>query len=187
MRTLLQVVRRLLLALAALGARIEFTLWSDNHRRPQPCRRLYLRLQRVQHGPRIYCGPEVMIRAPGHLVIGDRCALGWSTRIWNYAPVTIGADFTAAAGLTINTGGHDIETMRGVVAPIRIGDRVWCGLNVSILAGVTIGDDVVIAAGAVVTQDIPSGSVAAGVPARVVRSLQRDLTRFDRGDWGPQP
>ncbi len=187
MRTLLQILRRFLLALAGWGARIEFALWSDNHRRYQPCRRLYLRLQRVRHGRQIYCGPEVMIRAPGNLVIGERCSLGWSTRIWNYAPITIGEDFISAAGLIINAGGHDVQTMRGVVAPIAIGNRVWCGMNVTILAGVTIGDDVVIAAGAVVTRDVPSGCIIGGVPARVLKPLQRDLSRFDRSDWGPRP
>ena len=50
---------------------------------------------------------------------------------------------------------------------------MWCGVNVTILAGVTIGDDVVIGAGSVVTGDIPENSVAAGVPARVLRPLDR--------------
>lgn len=179
-----QLLRRAVVGLAALGARIEFSLWADTHRRRQSFRRLYLWLMRVQHGHHIYCGPLVMIRAPGNLTLGERCALGYDTRIWNYAPVLIGDDFMAAAGLTINTGGHDVQTMRGVIAPVSIGNRVWCGLNVSILAGVTIGDDVVVAAGAVVTRDVPSGSIVGGVPARLIRPLLRDPAAFDRSDWG---
>ena len=56
-------------------------------------------------------------------------------------------------------------------APIHIGENVWLGANVTVLGGVTIGDNAVIAAGAVVTKNIPPNTVAAGVPARVVRTL----------------
>ncbi|WP_066342556.1 acyltransferase [Azohydromonas lata] len=183
MSALLKHFHRLLVTCCVIGAWLEFFLWADNHRQRQFIRRLYLRLKRVRHGRHVYCGPLVMIRSNGNLTLGERCALGYDTRIWNYAPISIGDDFMAAAGLTINAGSHDVTTMRGQAAPVRIGHRVWCGLNVSILAGVTVGDDVVIAAGAVVTRDIPSGSVAAGIPARVVRALERDPALFDRSDW----
>jgi acetyltransferase-like isoleucine patch superfamily enzyme len=55
-------------------------------------------------------------------------------------------------------------------APIEIGNNVWIGMNVSILKGVKIGDGSVIAAGAVVTSDVPSNSLAGGVPAKVIKS-----------------
>ena len=55
--------------------------------------------------------------------------------------------------------------------PIVIGKNVWIGANVTILGGVTIGDNSIIAAGAVVNKDIPPDSVAAGVPARVIKSI----------------
>ena len=56
-------------------------------------------------------------------------------------------------------------------APIRIGRRVWIGANVVITKGVTIGDNSVIAAGAVVTRDIPANVVAGGVPAKVIKEI----------------
>ena len=55
-----------------------------------------------------------------------------------------------------------------IIGPIRVGNNVFIGLNTIILPGVTIGDDCVVGAGSVVTHDIPSGSVVAGVPARVI-------------------
>lgn len=58
-----------------------------------------------------------------------------------------------------------------LMGPIKIGNNVFIGNNAIILPGVTIGDNVIIGAGAVVTRDIPSDSVAAGVPARVIKSL----------------
>jgi maltose O-acetyltransferase len=56
-------------------------------------------------------------------------------------------------------------------APITIGENCWFGGNVTVCAGVTIGDNVVVGAGAVVTRDLPSGVLAVGTPARVVREL----------------
>ena len=125
-----------------------------------------------------------MLRNPGNLVIGNRCSLGYNTKIWNYASITIGDDFISAVGLTINTGGHDVQTMSSMLAPINIGHRVWCGMNVTILAGVTIGNDVVIAAGSVVNKDIPSNTIVAGIPAKPLRRLVRNLDQYDRTDWG---
>lgn len=65
------------------------------------------------------------------------------------------------------------ERLRGEFnnQPITIGDRVWIGGNVTILPGVTIGDEAVIGAGSVVTKDIPSGVVAVGNPCRVLRKI----------------
>ncbi|MGB4256363.1 MAG: DapH/DapD/GlmU-related protein [Phycisphaerae bacterium] len=63
-----------------------------------------------------------------------------------------------------------------LLAPIRVGNNVFIGYGAIILAGVTIGDNVVIGAGAVVTKDIPSNSVAAGVPPRVIKSLDEYWT-----------
>ena len=55
--------------------------------------------------------------------------------------------------------------------PVRIGDNCWLGQNAVILKGVTIGDHCVIGANSVVTSDVPSGSVAVGNPARVIKTL----------------
>lgn len=57
-------------------------------------------------------------------------------------------------------------------APVKIGDNVFVGINSIIMPGVTIGNDVIIGAGSVVTKDIPDGTVACGVPARVVKTLE---------------
>jgi acetyltransferase-like isoleucine patch superfamily enzyme len=127
----------------------------------------------VRHGRQTTFGIGVHIRNRGNLSLGERCGIGSFARIWNYAPITIGDDFLAAGGLTLNSSTHDPVTLEPQGMPIDIGHRVWCGVNVTILAGVTIGDDTVIGAGSVVVNDIPSNCIAAGVPARKLKDLDR--------------
>ncbi|MNW69701.1 Galactoside O-acetyltransferase [compost metagenome] len=61
-----------------------------------------------------------------------------------------------------------------IVFPITVGNNVWIGGNVCVLAGVTIGDASIIGAGSVVTKDIPSGVIAAGNPCKVIRKITED-------------
>jgi acetyltransferase-like isoleucine patch superfamily enzyme len=77
-----------------------------------------------------------------------------------------------------DTDFHPIENIQrrysteGVkTSPVKIGDNVFFGMNVLVLKGITIGDNVVIAAGSIVTSDIPSNCIAGGIPARVIRDL----------------
>jgi maltose O-acetyltransferase len=137
-------------------------------------RRSYLRSMKVTYGRALWIGKGFSLLRPGNLILGERCALGANIRIENYAPINIGDDFIAAPGLHINSGTHDPMTLEPQPIPVTIGRRVWCGVDVVILAGVSIGDDVVLAAGSVVNKSIPSNSIAGGVPASVVRPLNRE-------------
>lgn len=68
-----------------------------------------------------------------------------------------------------------IKNWEGVVmGPVRIEDHAWVGFNVIILKGVTIGEGAIVAAGSVVTKDVPAFTVVAGNPARVIRELPRE-------------
>ncbi|NLJ94912.1 MAG: sugar O-acetyltransferase [Clostridiaceae bacterium] len=95
------------------------------------------------------------------------------------APITIGdyafigpytGFYTAAHPNSAKERNQGLEQAR----PITIGNNCWFGANVSVLPGVTIGDNCVIAAGAVVTKDIPAYSIAAGVPAKVIGKAPAD-------------
>jgi len=71
-----------------------------------------------------------------------------------------------------------------LTSPIRLGSNIYIGINCTILPGVTIGDNVIIGAGSVVNRDIPSNSVAAGVPARVIKPLDDYLAKALRNSLG---
>ncbi|EFQ57556.1 bacterial transferase hexapeptide repeat protein [Streptococcus downei F0415] len=80
----------------------------------------------------------------------------------------------------ITTVGHPITPKGrrehlGHAQPVTIGDDVWIGGNVTILPGVTIGSNGVVAAGAVVTKDVLDNSVVGGVPAKVIKAIENDL------------
>ncbi|MEU4336234.1 acyltransferase [Micromonospora lupini] len=109
----------------------------------------------------------------------DRAMFGsepWLVSLGDNVYVTAGVQFITHDGgtLILRKEVPDLEW----TAPIRIGDDVYLGVRTTILPGVTIGNRCVIGAGSVVTRDIPDNSVAAGVPARVVRTVDDYLDRM---------
>lgn len=85
--------------------------------------------------------------------------------------IEIGEGTSIARNVVIwNDDAHEIEeTQSGRVAPIHIGRHVWICQGAKILKGVTIGDGAVVAAGAIVTKDVPANALVAGVPAKVIK------------------
>lgn len=118
---------------------------------------------------------EFMAWPGARLSIGDGTFINYGVSISACLSVTIGSDCQIGQYTIINDNDyHDVvdKTTIPRSGPVVIGDRVWLGARVIINKGVTVGDDAVIGAGSVVTHDIPARSIAAGVPARVVRGLQ---------------
>ena len=109
------------------------------------------------------------------VIIGSKCFFNHNCSITCAERVEIGNGCNIANNVVIIDHDHNLEET-GVVegyskAPIKIGDNVWCGANVTILKGVTIGNGAVIAAGAVVNRDIPAYEVWGGVPAKCIKRL----------------
>ena len=114
--------------------------------------------------------------AVGDVIIGDHTRIGLHNTI--IGPVTIGSHVNLAQGITVTALNHNFEDaekridVQGVsTTPVTIEDDVWIGANAVILPGVHIGNHCVVAAGAVVTKDVPPHSLVAGVPAKVIKQI----------------
>ena len=132
----------------------------------------------IRIGSGVFVGRNTILSCKnGDITLGDRVNIGFNSEIFSASRVTIGDDALIAAYVYVIGGGHDFEDpSRSVLeqartsAGIDIGARTWLGAGVKVLDGVTIGAGAVIGTGGVVTQSIPDGAVAAGVPARVMRT-----------------
>lgn len=140
----------------------------------------WARLSGIEFQEPIALGHEIYVRNLGKLHIGAFCSLGSFTRIWNYSEVIIGDYFLGAGELTINTATHDPASLENSSLPVTIGKRVWVGQKVTILSGVSIGDDVVIAAGSTVTRNLASNAIYGGVPAKRLKGQDRKNAEIEK-------
>lgn len=120
-------------------------------------------------------GARLQVANEATLSVGDRVGIGPYNFLNAFDDLTIGADTMFGPFVNVNCADHGMECGRpmreqyGTYASVRIGTDCWLGAMVVVMKGVTIGDGAVIGAGAVVTCDIPEFTVAAGVPAKVIR------------------
>ncbi len=145
-------------------------------------------------------GSDVFIEAPVHFSYGCNTHIGhhfyanFNLTVVDDAEVHIGNYVMCAPNVTISVTGHPVygEFRRKGAQfslPVHIGNDVWIGANAVILPGVTIGSNVVIGVGSVVTRDIPDNCVAFGVPCRVAREITAEDARWIRkgvplnADW----
>lgn len=112
----------------------------------------------IEIGDNVMFGPRVTVATPMHPFVSEERAIS-----------------------TYSDGVHDWEYAR----PVKIGDNVWVASSATICGGVTTGSDTVIAAGSVVTRDIPSGVLAAGVPCKVIRPITDADRLFEKHGIAP--
>lgn len=111
-------------------------------------------------GDEVDLAKDVLITTKGGVKIGDRALIGYRTQI-------------LSSNHTIPPIGEPFPISGDSFAPIIIEDDVWIGANCIITAGVTIGEGAVIAAGSVVTKNIPPNAIAGGVPARIIKMREK--------------
>ena len=129
------------------------------------CGRLYLRCKTIPI--------EVGAGKNGCLVLGERVFINTGATVVASHSIVVGDDCLIGDLVAIfDTNHHSMEPSSPTrIAPVRLGANVWVGRSATILPGVTIGDHAVIAAGSVVTNDVPAKTLVAGVPARPIRTL----------------
>lgn len=128
-------------------------------------------------GENCYIEPPLHSNMGGHHVhFGRNIYANYNLTLVDDTHIYVGDYTMFGPNVTIATAGHPILPelrQRGLQynMPVRIGKNCWLGAGVIILPGITIGDDVVVGAGSVVTKDIPSGVVAVGNPCRILREV----------------
>lgn len=128
------------------------------------------------------CGMNIHINQPFrcdygcNISIGENFFANFNLTILDEAIVTIGDNVFIGPNVSIYTACHPIdpnERNKGIewAEPVTIGNNVWIGGSATILPGVKVGDNAVVGAGSVVTHDIPSNTVSAGNPARIIKHI----------------
>ena len=125
--------------------------------------------------------PSVRVLVPFHTDTGRNLRFGRNVFVnhgctaMDFGGIDIGDDVLIGPNVQLISSSHPLDpaTRRRSIttAPIRIGRGAWIAAGATVLQGVTVGDDAVVAAGAVVTKDVPPRTLVAGVPARVIRAL----------------
>lgn len=151
---------------------------------------------RIAIGKGVYVGPGSVLQVVAHpsngevvLRLGDGVKIAGGCVISGVSSVEIGRDVLMARHVYIADHAHRFDqdgvpvVAQGLdnIRPVRIGDGAWIGENVVICPGVNIGKGAVIGANAVVRSDIPDRTVAAGIPARIIREITSSSTTDGHG------
>ena len=174
-------------------------LYDYNKTRPKHKKRRAKLLKKMFHqiGDDAYIEPPLHANWTGKFVtIGKHFYSNYNLTLVDDGPIEIGDNVMCAPNVVIATAGHPINpflrTLGGQYnAKVKIGNNVWLGSAVTVMPGVTIGDNSVIGAGSVVTKDIPANVVAFGNPCKVHREIgEKDNREFFKGmliDWENLP
>jgi acetyltransferase-like isoleucine patch superfamily enzyme len=129
----------------------------------------------IDPGARINGRAEIR---PGRIAIGANTIVGHDAILDGRGGLTLGRSVNLASEVAIWTADHDPQAadfaMRA--APVHVGDRAWLSFRSTILPGTTIGEGAIVAAGAVVTKDVPPYAIVAGTPAKVIGERTRELS-----------
>ncbi|MFD9627462.1 sugar O-acetyltransferase [Peribacillus muralis] len=153
-------------------------LFEFNHMKPSQRYERNQIIQKLFHS----VGENAWIESPFNcdygynITVGDNFYTNTNCTILDCAKVTIGNNVWIGPNVSLYTPNHAIDAIERIAGyertlPINISDNVWIGGSVTIVPGVTIGDNSIIGAGSVVTKDIPANVIAAGVPCKVIRSI----------------
>lgn len=153
--------------------RITFELNGAYHSMPE-VRDLFARLFGKPVDPSFRVFPPFYTDFGKNITVGKNVFINACCHFQDQGGITLGDNCLVGHNVVFATLNHDFapeERQSMLPAPIVVGRNVWIGSNSTILQGVTIGDNSIIAAGSVVTKDVPANAIVAGVPARFIRSI----------------
>lgn len=174
-------------------------LYTFNQTRPseQEKRNQLLKQMFAEIGENCYIEPPFHANFGGkHVHFGKNVYANFNLTMVDDGHIYVGDYTMFAPGVIVATAGHPIlpelrETVYQYNMPVHIGKNCWIGAGAIILPGVTIGDQVVVGAGSVVTKDLPSNVVAVGNPCRVIREInEHDRVYYFKNrkiDWDTLP
>ena len=148
---------------------------NTKYHTPEELREIMGRLigKQVDHSFRMF--PPFYTDFGKNIAIGKDVFINSGCHFQDQGGIEIGNGALIGHNVVLATINHDLnpkENRKNHYAPIKIGSHVWIGSNATILPGVTIGDYAVVAAGAVVTRDVPAMTVVGGVPAKVLKVVK---------------
>jgi acetyltransferase-like isoleucine patch superfamily enzyme len=154
-----------------LSSELSGCCWDE----PGPIRRIFEELIGKPVGETFHLIPPFYADYGLNITVGRAVFIGYECMFTGHGAIDIADEVMIANKVNLVTAGHPVEPDKRrsfiTVEPIAIDRNVWIGTAATVLPGVRIGADAVVAAGAVVTRDVPPATLVAGVPATVVRCL----------------
>ncbi|MDL2220468.1 sugar O-acetyltransferase [Eubacteriales bacterium OttesenSCG-928-N14] len=147
---------------------------NNKYHTPQELLALFCDLTGKEVDPSFRLFPPFYSDCGKNITIGKRVFINSGCRFQDQGGITIGDDCLIGHNVVLATLNHGFAPeQRGDMypAPITIENNVWLGANVTILPGVRIGENAIVAAGAVVTKDVPANTIVGGIPAKVLRQV----------------
>lgn len=152
---------------------------NGSYHTPEELRVLFARLTGQPVDESFSLFPPFYTDCGKNIHIGKHVFINMGCKFQDQGGIFIGDGVLIGHNVVLATLNHAMQPERRsdmLPAPIHIGKRVWIGSNATVLPGVTIGDGAVVAAGAVVTRDVPANTVVGGVPAKVIRHIHEEET-----------
>lgn len=140
---------------------------------PEEMRALLGQITGTEMDPSSAVFPPLHINYGKHTRIGKNVFINFDCVFLDLGGITIGDNVLIAPKVSLLTEGHPVspeDRHSLTVAPILIKRNAWIGANATIMQGVTIGENSIVAAGAVVTKDVPDNTIVGGIPAKIIRS-----------------
>lgn len=154
---------------------LRITMQLNNaYHTPEEILELFIELTGREPGEYFSMFPPFYTDCGKNIHVGKRTFFNSGCKMQDQGGIYIGDDCLLGHNVVIATLNHLVnpEERNGMIPkPVRIGNKVWIGSNATILPGVTIGDNAIVGAGAVVTKDVPTNAIVAGNPARIIKYI----------------